>query len=258
MLGIYDEEPELTDRILEDVLPSRPNERTGEWVKFRKLFARSDCALVIAPDPAADLLARLQALKDRHDGVPVVLVTEKDPEALRRLKDVVIEEVLWVEEVVEELPVALRRAEGERCFREIEKRLESAPGLSATLVAALTRAVRRRPPLTSVGTLASEVDRDRRTLWHHWRDAFDGDSGLTPKGFLDWVLLLRAAAAKSDDRSWREVAEQLGVHTRTIRRVADRRLEAPLSEVTNGSRDAFFDAFRSEVLDALVPEEREG
>lgn len=251
MLGIYSEDAELTQRLRRRLPDPRAAGVVAGWEEYPRLFGRVECGIVVAPDPEPELFARMQSLKERHPLHPIVLVTRKNPRALRRLKDVVLEEVIWADEL-DELAAALQRARAERCFREIESRLRRCSHLSPTLVAALARAVRRRPPLTSVGTLAAEVDRDRRTLWHHWRDAIRERSDLTPKGFLDWILLLRAASGKTDGTPWRRVARDLGVHTRTIRRVADRRLQASLDRLTTGDREAFFRAFDEEVMHPLA------
>lgn len=195
----------------------------------------------------------MEALKQRDPAVPFLLVTRRDPDALRLLKNVVLEEVIWADEIDRQLPLALRRAAVERRLRDIEERIRAASHLSPTLVAALVRAARRRPPLTSVRELAAEVDRDRRTVWHHWRDAFEAETDdLTPKGFLDWVLVLRAGAAYVEGRSWKGVARELGVHTRTLRRVADRRLDATLDEMAARDTDELFERFEREVMGALL------
>lgn len=252
MLVVYSEDAELARRLADRIRRPEATEIVGEWVQLRRLVSDATCVVAARPVPEPDFFARLQALKDREPGVPLVVIVGRDPDTLRRLKDVVVEEVVWVEEVEDDLLPALRRADSERRFHAVEERLRSATHLSPTLVAALVRAVRRRPPLTSVGTLAAEVERDRRTIWHHWQEGFRGDAELTPKGFLDWILLLRACSIKTDDNSWRTVADDLGVHTRTIRRVAERRIDASLDRVASESLDAVFDGFRREVLEPLT------
>lgn len=253
MLAVYSEDPPLarrTVRLLEDL---HPVEVFQEWARLYSHFSRIDAVLIAAPDPGAELFARMEALKRRDPVVPFLLITRRDPEALRHLKNLVIEEVLWADELEEELTLALRRSEGERRLRRVDTRLRSTTHLSPTLVAALARATRRRPPLTSVRDLAAEIDRDRRTLWHHWQESFDADaSDLTPKGFLDWILALRAHAARTDGRSWKEVAGELGVHTRTLRRVAGRRLGAGLEELADRDLDDLFDVFDREVMAPLL------
>lgn len=255
MLAIFSEDAELARRTVRRLEDVGETEVFDEWIPLGKRLDRADLVVVAAPDPDRDLFARMQAHKGRAPSVPFILVTRRDPDALRRLTDLSIEEVVWADELDEELFPALRRAEGERRFREYERRLRAARHLSPTLVAALARALRRRPPLASVRSLAAEVDRDRRTVWHHWREAYGEKGDLTPKGFLDWVLLLRAAVARTPGTTWRRVARDVGVHTRTLRRVADRRLDATLDEVAEiAGRDveALFRRFSREVLEPLT------
>jgi len=255
MLGVYSEDRKLTDRLRRSLGGSRSPEVVTRWDSFREVLLDADTGLVAAPDPSPDLFGRLQSVKELHPFTPLILLARRDAGTLRRLKDVRIEEVVWSEDLEEELGPSLERAGAERRFREIEGRLSAASGVSPTLRAALVRAVRRRPPLLSVADLAGEVDRDRRTLWHHWSAAFPDDFDLTPKGFLDWIVLLRAAVARSGGQSWQGVADDLGVHTRTLRRMADRRLELSLAELQEEDRDRLFQRFRDQVLEPLAPGE---
>lgn len=255
MLALWSPEGEERRRVLERVPEGRDVRTAGSWEAFRRLFPEARCAVVVAPDPDPELFARLQTLQHHHPEPAVVLVTRRDPSNLRHLKDVILEEVVWTDALEGELEAAIRRAEAERRFRRLAGRLADAGDLSPTLAAALTRALRRRPPLTSVQALAGEVERDRRTLWHHWRNVIGQEEDLTLKAYLDWILLLRAAARKTEDASWREVAEELGVHARTLRRVARRQFDRPLQGLANGERQAFFTAFEREVMEPLVEHE---
>lgn len=253
MLAVYSEDPPLARRAARRLEDHGRPEVFEEWTRLLGNVGRADHVVVAAPEPEPGLLARMEALKRQEPAVPLLLITRRDPAVLRHLKNVVIEEVIWTDELDDGLALALRRAEGDRRLHRIAVRLREASHLSPTLVAALGRAALRRPPLTSVRDLAAEVGRDRRTLWHHWRESFDaGASDLTPKGFLDWVLVLRARAAKTDDRSWSDVAGELGVHTRTLRRVAGRRLGAGLEGLADRDLEGLLEAFEREVMVPLL------
>lgn len=252
MLALWSHEDDERERVTEQLRGDWEVRPAGSWEAFRRLYPEAGCAVVAAPDPDPDLFARLQTLQREPTDPPVILVTRRDPTKLRELKNVLLEEVVWTDALEEELVAAVRRADSERWFRRLEARLREASGIQPTLAAALVRALRRRPPFTSVQALAGEVNRDRRTLWHHWRNALNEADDLTLKGFLDWILLLRAAARKTEDRSWREVSEELGVHTRTLRRVARRQFDRSLKGLANGDREVFFDAFEREVMAPLL------
>lgn len=225
------------------------------WGEFRGALADASCGVVAEPEPRPELFGHLQSLRSRDLDGTMVLALRRNPRVLRRLKDVIVEEVVWMDEL-SDLPAAVRGARTERRLQQMEREVRRAEHLPETLVETVVRALRSRPPLTSVQELAGELERDRRTLWHHWRSAVDEEqSELTLKGFLDWIVLLRAAAMKTESRSWHDVADELGVHARTLRRVVQRRTGSSLCDLpTSAGRDGeeFLDAFREEAMAPLL------
>jgi len=244
--------PERTDE--EEVVACRARET------FRTSLEEADCAVVVAaPSGDPEVLADLRLVRESDGpgaGVPLVLCVPRSSGSLRRLGEVSADEIVWLDALEEELAAAVQRAEAERRFRDLRRRLAERDDLSPTLSEALGRALTRRPPVTSVQRLAREVDRDRRTLWHHWNRAVRSDAELTLKAFLDWIVLLRAAVERTDAESWEEVADEFGVHARTLRRAARRRTEDPLGRLTNGGLEPCFRAFEEEVLPLLGARER--
>lgn len=231
---------------------------SGAWEAFRTSLADATCGVVMAGRPSdAELFAELRLLReieaeDVGRDVPLVLCLPRSSAVIRRLKDVIVEEVVWLDEMEEELAPAVLRAEAERRFRGYRRRVEGAEELSPTLSRALGRALTRHPPVTTVQRLAEEVDRDRRTLWHHWHQTIAGDDGLTLKGFLDWVVLLRAGVERTATGNWGRVAEEFDLHTRTLRRTARRRTDAPLGRLDDGGLEACFRRFEEEVLPRIT------
>lgn len=253
MLVLWAPEEEVRRRVLE-VLDGVGEEIriAASWQEFRAELSGADCGVVAEPEPRPELFGQLQALEGRR--ATLVLTLRRNPRVLRRLKDVIVQEVVWLDEL-SELPAAVRGARTERRLRDVEHDVRACDHLPGTLVDALSRSLRSRPPLTSVQELASDLERDRRTLWHHWRNAVDEEeSRLTLKGFLDWVVLLRAAALKTGRRSWHDVAEDLGVHARTLRRMAKRRMGVSLRDLAPPPvrGDETFEAFRQEALAPLL------
>lgn len=252
MIAIYSRDRDLADRAVRVVRDYRHPEVAGAWAQLRNRLDEADQVVVIAPQAPPDLFARVEALKSDDPTLPVVLVTDRAARRLRWLKDLVVEEVVWDDEVGPELPSAVRRADAQRHFRELEARIRACRRLTPVLTAALARAVRRRPPFTSVRAMAGEMGCDRRTLWRHWRRAFGDRDDLGPKGFLDWILLLRASAGAPVRTSWRRIARDAGVEVRTLRRAAGRRLGVPLSEAAGDGIEALRERFRREVLEPLL------
>lgn len=254
MLALWAPEEDIRERVLA-VLDSESDVRVAAtWPEFRSAFADAGCGVVAEPEPRSELFGHLQALRSRRTAGALVLILHRNPRVLRRLKDVIVEEVVWMDRL-DDLPAAVKGAETERRLQRMERRVREADHLPETLVDAVGRTLGSRPPLTSVQELAADLERDRRTLWHHWRNAVDQEeSGLTLKGFLDWILLLRGTSMKTESRSWREVADELGVHVRTLRRVSRRRTGRSLRELspTRGEEESYFAAFREEAMLPLL------
>lgn len=253
MLALWAPEEEVRQKVLAVLDPDEVRV-AATWPEFRVAFDDAGSGLVAVPEPRPDLFGHLQALRSRRPGGTLVLALRRNPRVLRRLKDVIVEEVVWMDELAE-LPAAVQAAETQRRLQRMERRVRNADHLPSTLVDAIVRSLSSRPPLTSVQDLSTDLDRDRRTLWHHWRNATSGErSGLTLKGFLDWIVLLRAASMKTENRSWHEVADEIGVHPRTLRRVAQRRTGESLRDLSpvQGGGETFFTAFRDEAIEPLL------
>lgn len=253
MVTVWAQDRDTRQRLhaaLPDDVPSRS---CSGWEEFRDSLDDTACAVVAARPTGAQLFADLQLLDGRGDGgdgtgVALVLCLPRNSNGLRRLKDLTVDEVVWLDELDDQLPRAVRRARAERRFREFRGRVARCDHLSPTLARAIERALTRQPPLTSVQRLAQEVERDRRTLWHHWNRTVDDTDELTLKAFLDWIVLLRAAVERAGTESWEEVAQEFGVHARTLRRTARRRTEDRLGRLANGGLEACFRHFEENVL----------
>ena len=262
MLILWSQDPETSDRARRALRDDLDVRTCDDWETFREALVGTACGVVAAGRSAEpEFFAELQLARERsgEDDVPpaLVLCVPRTSAALRRLGDVDADEVVWLEDLGRELAPAVRRAEAERRFRDFRRRLEACDDLSPTLTRALGRALSRRPPVTSVQRLAREVGRDRRTLWHHWTRSVDDGEELTLKAFLDWIVLLRAAVERTASQSWEEVAEEFGVHARTLRRAARRRTDDPLGRLANGGFEACFRSFENEVLPLLTEEQPE-
>lgn len=255
MLIVWSEDAESRERARRSLPDGEEIVACGARDAYRASLEEADCAVVVAgPSADPEILADLQLVREA-DGpgaeVPLVLCVPRTSGALRRLGKVRADEVVWLDSLEGELAAAVQRAEAERRFRDLRRRLAERDGIPPTLAKALGRALTRRPPVTSVQRLAREVGRDRRTLWHHWNRAVPSEGELTLKAFLDWIVLLRAAVERTDAESWEEVADEFGIHARTLRRAARRRTDDPLGRLTNGGLDACFRSFEDEVLPLL-------
>jgi hypothetical protein len=109
-------------------------------------------------------------------------------------------------------------------------------------------ACRSRVPLRSVHQLCALTGVSRSSLCESWRRA--APCGQTPKSFLDWLTLLRAASRKVSGTTWGAIAVQLRLDSDTLSRIAVRRVGLPLSEISASSIEALREEFR---ISALTP-----
>lgn len=148
----------------------------------------------------------------------------------------------------------MRSASGEADYLLwLSLRFREAEHLPAALREALSSACRSERPVRSVNQLAAAMASNRRTLWHQWRRAV-GSSELRLQDFLHWILLLHALGRKSSERSWGDVAQQIGVHAHTLSRYARQLTGRTLSELDAGGEAAVTTLFRERVLQLLLRE----
>lgn len=252
MVGVFSPEVDPLRRIRELLPGERSVWSTSEWQRFREPAASLECGVVVVPEADPCLLARLRRWRADFPALPLVLVTRRAPDLLRALRDVVVEEVVWLDRLEEDLAPAVEEALAEDFFRDVGRRLETAAHLPPVLAEALATAARARPPVHSVQALARQMGRDRRTLWHHWNHAVGERTDLTPKGFLDWILVARAASLKRPSVDWKDVAEALEVHVRTLRRAVKRRLGGSLRDLPGAGRRRIYGRLRQDALAPLL------
>lgn len=184
----------------------------------------------------------------------MVLVTRFAPENARQLKDLALEEVVWLREAERELGPAVQRicTQGHDYPRCLAVPFQEAEHLPPAVRAALAYACRAQPPVRSVNQLAAAVGCDRRTLWLHWKQAVSPKSELRLQDVLHWVLLLRAVGRKTPDRPWAAVAGDIGVSPDTLGRWAKCLAGATLEELAGSGRETLLLRFHARVHDILL------
>lgn len=184
-------------------------------------------------------------------------MTRWEVENARHLKDVSVDEVIWLLEVEQGLRLAVERA----CAREpnhvycLALLFEQAENLPPVLREAFGHACRSERPIHSVNALAASVNLDRRRLWHQWNRAVETSAGLRLQDFLHWLLLLRALGRKTPERSWASVAEWLELSPQTLGRYARDLTGRTLPDLAR-SQDETVRLFRERVVAFLVDGER--
>lgn len=170
------------------------------------------------------LLQHLRIVNRRYPGIPVIVITDRQPETLRALLrgHVLAAAVVFRDAIATELPAALRPVVFTRwCYRAAATidRSNIAP---ASLRSALSAAVRGPSPPRTVSDLARLAHCSRTTLWRQWRRTFGTGSPLSPADFVDIVLLVHAALRRRMGATWASIADELGVDDDTLRRAVKR------------------------------------
>lgn len=226
MFAVFASDPSLRARVRALLPPDPPPSTTGNWLRFQLLLPDSGCSCAVVPRLSSSWIWRLDGSARAVD----ILVTGRDSENARRLKDVRIAEVVWLEALGRELPVAGRRVAARTRRSRIGDVLERVGLSDPTLLRALEHALDDPDPPVSVSGLARRVGWDRRTLAVHWRRAA-GDGAIRLTETIQWIVLLRAVEKKVQGRSWQEVAGSLDVTGRTLFRISRRLTGASAGEV---------------------------
>lgn len=224
------------------------------WRQAEIVGLRSTCAVVIADWLCFPRVLRpVRALRRQCAFLPVILVTRKDAENARHLKDVVVEEVVWKAELERDLERAVARLQGQGLLNPIAAELEVAVHIPALLRSALVYACRATPPVLHVEALARTVGCDRSTLHRQWLKVVGESTPARLGEFLDWLLLIRAVALRGSGCKWAAVANELNTHPVTLSRATVRLTGRPLPKIANAGVPPLLDSFRRCVLEPILP-----
>jgi len=255
MLVLYADGQKQISRVRSALPPERQVVLAGDWTDVECRIPEAKCSVfLIETLCASPVLSRLTGLKQRYPNHPVILVTRWDPGNARSLKDIMVEEVVWLREVESDLLEAVRRTctQTYQSLRCLSVPFEQAAHLPQTLRKALAFACQSEVPVRSVKHLAEAVGSNRRTLWYHWTRVVGVSSPFRLQDFLHWTLLLRAIAKKTPDRTWADVAEDVGVHAHTLWRFAKSLTGCTLPELAAKGQLELTHRFRAQVLEFLL------
>ncbi len=227
---VYARSPALADRIARSLAEVADVRVVRKW---RQLLSGPDRGASVvfgaASPPDSSVARRLTAIRTARRRSALILVSPRNPDAVRRVSGVRIDAVIWLDEVEERLAASVRKAHRLTPLRRLAAAISESRGIPIPLRDALLLACRPSGPVRSVGELSKAVDRDRRTLSRQWRTFVGSGHRLTLQTLLGWLTLLKAVGGKSPARSWEAVARDTGVSIRTIRRLSRRHTSEPLS-----------------------------
>lgn len=153
--------------------------------------------------------------------IPLILVTDREPAAARRLRDVKTSAIVWFADLGIKLAPEIEAARGSVPLLRLAEQVEEmtlSPALRTALAYGLRAATDR--PVRSVKELAAAVRYSPITLskafsgWQHGR--------TTLSQFLEALVILRAKQLRSLGMNWKGVSARLGFARETLQRKSKR------------------------------------
>lgn len=249
MIVLYGTNTRLLDALERALRTGFAVTRAATWRDVERATGVVACIVIVIEHLTESLeFQQLVRLTARLPEQPVVLVTARDVENARQLRRLIVEEVFWTCEPVQEVRAAAERLGERRTGRMLARELEGAEHLPPQLRSALVHACASPAPVQSVAALAARLGCDRCTLSRQWRTAVGPRADARLQDFLDWQLLLRAVALRAAGRKWAAVAAALGVHPHTLSRAAARLCGDSPSVLAKAGPAALRQRFRQTVL----------
>lgn len=153
---------------------------------------------------------------------PVLLLTSSNPVNMRSLPDLLIDDLAWTSESGKEVMARAIRLVKETELQRVAGRFVPSLSTCRTIETALQELFFGADPVARVEDLASRCNVSRSTLWREWVKSRSGNHPACLKTLVDWCLLLRARELHRRGLSPVETARTLGVHERTLDRIANR------------------------------------
>ena len=196
-----------------------------------------DCLVLGCRNPIPE--GRIQLLREierRTPWLPVILVTDPEPDAIRRLGEVKVVAVVWFEELRNELRWRIEGARQSVPLLSLADQVEGSP-LSPALRHALAYSLRAATdrPVRNVKALADAVHYSPITLskaFSTWRGG-----RTTLSRFLNALVILRAKQLHSVGHGWKSVSARLGFTRETLQRKSKRFTGHTLGQLARLSPD---------------------
>ena len=183
--------------------------------------------------------------------VPLILVTDPEPEAARQLSDVKVSGIIWFADLQTRLRHEIEAARGAVPLLRLAKQVEETrlpPALRSALAYSLRAATNR--PVRSVKELAASVRCSPITLskaFSRW-----GGGETTLSRFLGALVILRARQLHASDLDWKSVSARLGFARETLQRKSKRWTGHTLLQLASVPPDRLLAALVSEYLRPLL------
>ena len=191
----------------------------------------------------------LKDLERTMPWVPLILVTDRDPDVARRLRDVRVSDIVWFEDLatglqpsVDEVMDAGRaRVPLLRLATEVEG-LTLPPAIRSALAYGLRSAISL--PARSVTELAAALRRSPGTLSQEFRASVTSEVDLCL--FLGALVILRAHQLRTSGHPWEAVGRRLGFTRTTLHRKSKKWPGVTLKELADTAHGELLARFASD------------
>jgi len=200
----------------------------------------------------AETIELLRDVERQRLWIPLILVTDREPEAVRRLSDVKASAVVWFADLQTELPLEIEAARGSVPLLRLAEQAGEAtlpPALRTALPYSLRAATDR--PVRSVKELAAGVRYSPITLSKAFSDWHDGRTTLSQ--YLAALVILRAGQLRSSGMNWKSVSARLGFPRETLQRKSKRWPGCTLVQLEKAPPDRLLAALVEQYLQPRWP-----
>ncbi len=223
----------------------------GDWHQLKQRIPAASCLIAHVQPLDSVLVGNLAQLKAAFPHLPLVAVIERVPEAAAILRGIVVEELLWSEQL-QQLDSAIIMARSKGFLQRVAAAIRANRQLTDITRQFIIRALASARPIRTVKRAAHALDVDIKTVHNHWA-ASGVRSQLTPKDFLDWIVLVRVAVLRDAAYTWSDVTSTTRVDQRAFYRIVERLLAESWADL-DGAGYAVAE-FRRHVLPAIAPEQ---
>lgn len=182
--------------------------------------------------PTSGTVAWWQSVRVLYPALPMVLITARNLETVRRAATVGFSDILWVRDSPAQIHQAIENARSAGLRRQLAATLPTLPGLPPDLGVAMAKLLFDATPPTSVAMMAKRLGWHRASL--HRRLA-QHPAALAPTDLVAWVVLAHATSTRQQDETWAQVGARYHLHVRRLRRYAKRLTGLPLAEYARRS-----------------------
>lgn len=153
---------------------------------------------------------------------PALLVTAFDPENARYFNQMPVVGFAWAsepeEEILDRALCLVNHSERRRLADHVPRACPDRERVKPVVEALFLEST----PPSQVQDLARACHRSRGALGDDWNAAWEGSPPVCLKSLVDWAVGLRARELWQRGHSPKEIAWALGIHERTLERIADR------------------------------------